>query len=109
MVMIADLVESENYLLNSCQDFPATYMAVCTLEYDLSKDASLASSKTVDALRKVIIKSVHSSQKQSYFLYRKAAKTLLFLASACENQRLASASLESLKHIVEELSGPWHQ
>jgi hypothetical protein len=107
--MIVDLVESENYLLNSCQDFPATYMAVSTLEYDLSKDTSLASSKTVAALHNVIIKNVHSSQKQSYFLYRKAAKTLLFLAFACKNKRLASASLESLKHIVAELSGPSHR
>jgi len=99
----------ENYLLNSCQDFSATYMAVSMLEYDLRKDASLASSKTVDALRNVIIKRVHSSQRQSYFLYRKAAKTLLFIASACEDQSLAAESIESLKQIVADLIGPSHR
>ena len=84
-------------------------MAVSMLEYDLRKDASLASSKTIDALRNVIIKSVHSSQRQSYFLYRKAAKTLLFLASASEDQGLVSGSIESLKHIVADLIGPSHR
>ena len=107
--MVVDPVDSENYLLNSCQDFSATYMAVSMLESDLGKDASLASSKTIDALSNVIVNSVHSSQKQSYFLYRKAARTLLFLASACEDQRLASESIESLKDSVADLIGPSHR
>ena len=107
--MIADLVGSENYLLNSCQDFSATYMAVSTLEYNLRKDASLASSKTIDALRNVIHKNVHSSQRQAYFLYRKAAKILMFLASAGEDHRLAAESIESLKDVIAELIGPSHR
>jgi len=107
--MQTDLVDSENYLLNSCQDFSATYMAVSRLEYDLNKNASLASSKTVDALHNVIQKNVHASQRQSYFLYRKAAKTLLFLASACKDRYLAAKSIERLKHIVADCAGPSHR
>lgn len=107
--MHRDLVTSENYLLNSCMDFSATYMAVSILEHDLSKNASLASSKTVDALYNVIIKRVHSSQRQSYFLYRKAANTLSFLASACEDPGLAAESIERLKHIVADSIGPSHR
>jgi hypothetical protein len=107
--MHVDLVDSENYLLNSCQDFSATYVAVSRLEYDLNKNASLASSKTIDALYHVIQKSIHASQRQSYFLYRKAAKTLLFLASACEDRDLAGKSIECLKHIVNDCVGPSHR
>ena len=107
--MHRDLVASENYLLNSCMDFSATYMAVSMLEHDLSKNASLSSSKTVNALYNVIIKRVHSSQRQSYFLYRKAANTLSFLASACENSGLAAESIKRLKHIVADSVGPSHR
>jgi len=107
--MHSDLVTSENYLLNSCMDFSATYMAVSMLEHDLSKNASLASSKTVSALHNVIIKKVHSSQRQSYFLYRKAANTLSFLASACEDPGLATESIKRLKHIVADSVGPSHR
>jgi len=107
--MHEDLVGCENYLLNSCQDFSATYMAVSRLEYDLSENASLASSRTVDALDNVIRNRVHESQRQSYFLYRKAAKTLLFLASVCEDRSLAAKSIERLKHIVADCVGPSHR
>ena len=107
--MHKDLVTSENYLLNSCMDFSATYMAVSMLEHDLSKNASLASSKTVSALHNVVIKRVHSSQRQSYFLYRKAAKTLSFLAAACEDPDLAAESIKRLKHIVADSVGPSHR
>ena len=107
--MHRDLITSENYLLNSCMDFSATYMAVSMLEHDLGKNASLASSKTVNALYNVIIKRVHSSQRQSYFLYRKAANTLSFLASACEDSGLAAESIERLKHIVADSVGPSHR
>jgi len=107
--MYKDLVRSENYLLNSCLDFSATYMAVSMLEYDLGENSSLASSKTVNALHNVILKKVHSHQRQSYFLYRKAAKTLLFIASSCEDQDLAVESIESLKDIVAYADGPSHR
>lgn len=107
--MQTDLVNSENYLLNSCMDFPATYMAVSMLEHDLSKNVFLASSKTVNALYNVIIKRVHSSQRQSYFLYRKAANTLSFLASTCDNPDLAAESIKRLKHIVADSVGPSHR
>ena len=107
--MYRNLVDSENYLLNSCLDFSATYMAVSTLEYELEKRSSLASSQTVHALQSVILKKVHSHQRQSYFLYRKAAKTLRFLASAGENPDLAAESIESLKHIIAGSVGASHR
>jgi hypothetical protein len=107
--MNRDLVASEDYLLNSCVDFSATYMAVSTLEYALNKSCALASSQTVHALYRVILKKVHSHQRQSYFLYRKAAKTLRFLASAEGNPDLALESLERLKHIVAHTHGPSHR
>ncbi|MEA1949718.1 MAG: SidJ-related pseudokinase [Thermodesulfobacteriota bacterium] len=107
--MYRDLVTSENYLLNSCLDFSATYMAVSMIEYDLEKNSSLASLQTIDALHSVILRKVHSHQRQSYFLYRKAAKTLRFLASAGENPDLAAESIESLKHIVANSDGPSHR
>jgi hypothetical protein len=107
--MNSDLVTSENYLLQSCMDFSATYMAVSMLEYELNKNSSLASSQTVHALHRVILKKVHSHQRQSYFLYRKASKTLRFLVSAGENPDLAWESLESLKHIVAHTHGPSHR
>jgi len=107
--MYRDLGVSENYLLNSCKDFSATYMAVSMLEHDLSKNSSLASSKTVRALHNVIINRVHSSQRQSYFLYRKAANTLSFLASACEDPGLAAESIKRLKHIVANSVGSSHR
>ncbi|MDH3573441.1 MAG: SidJ-related pseudokinase [Desulfobacteraceae bacterium] len=107
--MHRDLVASEKYLLNSCMDFSATYMAVSMLEHDLSKNVSLGSSKTVNALYNVIIKKVHSSQRQSYFLYRKAANTLSFLASAGEDPGLAAESIKCLKHIVADSVGPSHR
>jgi hypothetical protein len=107
--MNRDLVTSENYLLNSCMDFSATYMAVSMLEHDLSKNVDLATSKTVNALHKVIIKRVHSSQRQSYFLYRKAAKTLSYLASASKDQNLVTESIKRLKHIIADSIGPSHR
>ncbi len=107
--MHRDLVASENYLLNSCMDFSATYMAVSMLEHDLSKNVSLASSKTVDALYNIIIKRVHSFQRQSYFLYRKAANTLSLLASAFEDPGMAAESIKRLKHIVADSVGPSHR
>jgi len=103
------IVTSEKYLLNSCMDFSATYMAVSMLEHDLRENASLASLKTVSALHNVVIKRVHSSQRQSYFLYRKAANTLSFLASACEDPDLAVRSIKCLKHIVADSVGPSHR
>ncbi len=109
MDMYRKLFDSENYLLYSCSDFSATYMAVSTLEYEIEKSSSLASSQTVHALHRVILKKVHSHQRQSYFLYRKAAKTLRFLASAGENPYLAAESIESLKHIVAESDGTSHR
>jgi hypothetical protein len=107
--MHTDLVDSENYLLNSCFDFSATYMAVSMLEDDLGRNVSLASTKTVNALYRVIQKRVHASQRQSYFLYRKAAKTLLLLASACEDPHIAGESIKRLKHIVADSTGPSHR
>ena len=107
--MNRDLSADENYLLHSCLDFSATYMAVSMLEYELNKNSSLASSQTVHALHSVILKKVHSHQRQSYFLYRKAAKTLRFLVSVRENPDLARESLESLKHIVAHTHGPSHR
>jgi len=107
--MNRDLSADENYLLHSCLDFSATYMAVSMLEYELNKNSSLASSQTVHALHSVILKKVHSHQRQSYFLYRKAAKTLRFLVSAGKNPDLARESLESLKHIVAHTHGPSHR
>ena len=104
-----NLVASENYLLNSCMDFSATYMAVSTLEHDVSKNVDLATSKTVNALHNVIIKRVHSSQRQSYFLYRKAANTLSYLASACKDQDLVTESITRLKHIIADSVGPSHR
>ena len=107
--MHGDLADSENYLLNSCFDFSATYMAVSMIEHGLCRNISLASKKTVHALYHVIKKSVHASQRQSYFLYRKAAKTLLFLASAFENPELTTESIKRLKHIVADSTGPSHR
>jgi len=109
MDMHRKLADSENYLLYSCSDFSATYMAVSTLEYEIEKSSSLASSQTIHALHRVILKKVHSHQRQSYFLYRKAAKTLRFLASAGENTCLTAESIESLKHIVAESDGTSHR
>jgi hypothetical protein len=107
--MQKDLVASENYLLNSCMDFSATYMAVSMLEHNLNENISLASSKTVSALYNVILKRVHFFQRQSYFLYRKAANTLSFLASACEDPCLAAESIKRLKQIVADSDGPSHR
>ena len=39
--MNSDLVTSENYLLHSCLDFSATYMAVSMLEHDLNEEYPL--------------------------------------------------------------------
>jgi len=107
--MQKDLVASENYLLNSCMDFSATYMAVSMLEHGLNENISLASSKTVSALYNVILKKVHFFQRQSYFLYRKAANTLSFLASACEDPGLSAESIKRLKQIVADSDGPSHR
>ena len=72
--MHVDLVDSENYLLNSCQDFSATYMAVSRLEYDLNKNASLASSKTIDALYNVILKKRPRAPETVLFFIQKSGK-----------------------------------
>ena len=107
--MHTDLATGENYLLNSCMDFSATYMAVSMLEHDLRINASMASTKTINALYKVINQKVHSSQRQSYFLYRKAANTLSFLASASEDTSLAVEAIKCLKYIVADSDGPSHR
>jgi hypothetical protein len=67
---------AERTLAADTQEFAGAYMAVSNIQYVANKDAACLRDQTLALLAAVLCRSPHASQRQVYFLHRKAAMAL---------------------------------
>ena len=102
-------LQAEDTLLSMCSDFSATYMAVSTLEHIVQDVPDTVTADTISALAVTLNRAVHKAQRQSFFLYRKAANALTDVVINDFPGPLGDAALGILKQIVTGHSGPVHR
>jgi hypothetical protein len=95
----------ENALKNKHLDFSAAFMVVQDLHQLVRACPEIIRQETILALKNVLEDSKHTSQTQSFFLYRKAADALASILVLSVDESLSKKSIFSLKHIVNTGSG----
>lgn len=98
-------LEAEAYLLGPRQDFVATYMNVANLQFIIKQHPAITGQSTVEALVAVLSGGEHDSQRQVFFLYKKAADGLGDLMQTAPTPLLAEAAKTALVHILTATSG----
>jgi len=74
-------LEAESYLSGCRSDFTATYMQVANLQYIIAQQPEIVQPGTVSALLCVLEGKEHHSQRQVFFLFKKAADALAAIVS----------------------------
>ncbi len=69
-------LDAELYLTEKRSDFVTTYMTVSSLQFIIKQSPEIISKTTPTALLCVLEGDEHASQRQAYFLYKKAADAL---------------------------------
>jgi hypothetical protein len=69
-------LDAEVYLTEKRSDFVTTYMTVSNLQFIIEHHPEIISKNTANALLCVLEGKEHASQRQAYFLYKKAADAL---------------------------------
>ncbi|MBU4345328.1 MAG: SidJ-related pseudokinase [Desulfobacteraceae bacterium] len=95
----------ENALRNEHLDFSAAFMVVQDLHQLVQARPEIIRQETISALKDVLEDSKHTSQTQSFFLYREAADALASILVLSVDEPLSKLSISSLKHIVNTGSG----
>jgi len=95
----------ENALRNEHLDFSAAFMVVQDLHQLVQVNPAIIRPVTISALKNVLEDSKHTSQTQSFFLYREAANALASILVLCFDEPLSKQSISSLKHVVNTGSG----
>ena len=95
----------ENALRNENLDFSATFMVVQELHQLVCALPAIIRQETISELKNVLENSKHTSQTQSFFLYREAADSLasIMIQSVDAAQSIQSAS--ALRHVVTTATG----
>ncbi|MFP4573713.1 MAG: SidJ-related pseudokinase [Desulfobacterales bacterium] len=97
--------EAENYLLHRQTDFTATYMQVSNLQFIVAKQPETIKPETVSALKSVLFSTTHNSQRQVFFLFKKAADALAAIVRYPTPDKTAAQAGKALAEALSGLSG----
>ena len=92
----------ENGLRNRDLDFSAAFMVVQDLHQLVQANPAIIRPVTISALKNVLEDSKHTSQTQSFFLYREAADALASILVLSVDEPLSKQSIFSLKPVVNK-------
>lgn len=99
----------ENALNSKGLDFTATYLAVRDL-YSLARThPEIIRSETISVLETVLEGLEHSSQTQSFFLYKEAAGALTSIVIHTIRKPLAEQAISALKNVLGTGAGHVHR
>lgn len=100
-------IRLEKLLCNHNLDFSASYMAILNLHGLIQDYPQTVRSSSVSALKHVLEDRTHISQKQSLFLYRAAADTLISVVKGAPNDGLSQHqhAMRTLRQVVDAASG----
>ena len=93
-------LDAELYLTEKRTDFVTTYMTVSNLQFIISQNPEILNKKTATALLHVLEGDEHASQRQVYFLYKKAADALGAILETTADLELAEHTKNTLIHIL---------
>ncbi len=94
----------EESVYGRMSDFSALYVSVCDLRNFCREYPDRARPQTTQALKAVLESPRHSRQTQSLFLYKEAADTLSFIASAALDDEAGSATAQMATLALEEVA-----
>lgn len=98
-------LEAEAYLTGPRADFVTTYMTVANLQFIIKQSPELLTQHTATALLAVLRGTEHESQKQVFFLYKKAADGLGDMIRQTLERDLARAAKNALIHVLTAHTG----
>jgi hypothetical protein len=93
-------LDAEAYLTEKRSDFVTTYMAVSNLQFIIQQHPEILNKNTVNALLCVLEGKEHASQRQIYFLYKKAADALGAIIEKSIDPMLAQHAKDALVNIL---------
>jgi len=96
-----ELSDTIRTILFDNPDFIATYMAVSNLQYIIKTSPEVITFEAIEVLKSILESSKHSSEKQIFFLYKKAADAICSILVKTDNPELAENSFEALKQIIK--------
>ncbi|HMA85310.1 MAG TPA: SidJ-related pseudokinase [Desulfosalsimonadaceae bacterium] len=99
-------LEAEAYLSGRRADFTATYMKVANLQFIIEQQPEIIQPGTVNALCRVLEGTEHKSQRQVFFLFKKAAEGLAAIICRAASNGLADQARNTLTHILCTHTGP---
>ncbi len=98
-------IAAENYLLDAGNDFTAVYMTLANLQHIARQAPDIYTPRTFSALRKVLTETTHASQRQAFFLYKKAADALGMVIVQSNAPDHAAAARNVLRTVLERTNG----
>ena len=104
-----EIIRAEDVLTKDEYDFSAKYLAVCHLRTTVRTNPKIARSETILALNGIFHNLAISNQKQSFFLFREAAKVLCFIAINPIGRPLAEEAYAVLLNILGTMTGNPHR
>jgi len=96
----SEIIRAEDVLIKNEHDFSAKYLAVCYLRSAVRTSPEIIRSETILALNGIFHNSSISSQTQSFFLFREAAKVLCLIAINPIGRSLAEEAYAALLKIL---------
>ncbi len=93
-------LDAEVYLTEKRSDFVTTYMTVSNLQFIIKQNPEITSKNTANALLCVLEGNEHTSQRQAYFLYKKAADALGTMLEKSIDPMLAQHAKNALIRIL---------
>ncbi len=99
-------LEAESYLNTRRSDFTTTYMRVANLQYIIAQQPEIVRPGTIAALCAVLEGAEHRSQRQVFFLFKKAADALAAIVSNAVTRHTADQARQALAQILSGHTGP---
>jgi hypothetical protein len=91
-----DRREAECYLTEKRSDFVATYMTVSNLQFIIDQQPEIITEATVSSLACVLAGKEHATQRQAYFLYKKAGDALGAIIHQTGDSKIAEQAKDRL-------------
>jgi len=104
-----EIIRAEEVLTKNEYDFSAKYLAVHHLSTVVKTSPEIIRSETILALNGIFHDSAISSQTQSFFLFREAARVLCFIAVNPIGRSLAGEAYAVLLNILGTMAGSPHR
>jgi len=104
-----EIIRAEDILVKNEYDFSAKYLALRHLHTVVRTNPEIARSETILALNGIFHDSAISSQTQSFFLFREAAKVLCFIAINPIGRPLDEEAYAVLLNILGTMAGNPHR